>query len=723
MQRPFNTAIVVVVIGGALASLLVGVAAAQKLRPGRLSSEDRKALRAGLKLAFESQAAGKAASDVRGSRLAALHVPAGAPPTPFLPPGQFGATFTGYVKLKLKGEYVFQVKGRGQVTLRINDQVVLASSGQADLTNIAPVKATLVKGYNKLHVSYESPPQGDATLRVYWTGDDFPTEPLPPQLLMCDGRDEALRRGQVVRDGRLLLAERSCLKCHDLPGVKNLAQGMPELGKDSPSLVGVGSRLNADWMVQWMLEPSQLRTKPTMPRLLHALDEKQGIGRAKDIAKYLGTLEGAKPQAVETSDELVELGQIFFEDLGCIGCHRLSPPEEKDEYHRASMHFIAAKFRPGALADFLRAPHKHYTWSRMPDMKLNRREAESIEAFVRANAKGTIDEKFAANGGDASRGKELFNSTGCANCHAVEPDKPVAVRPRRPLRATALDMGCLAEVANKAPRLGLDNTQRAALKAFLATDGSSLGRMVPAEFSSRQTRRLLCFVCHRRDAADNELPYIIEDEGSQGHPPEVLPALTFAGEKLHPKWTEQLLAGQLGYRPRPHLKGRMGAFPARAKGLAIGLSHEHGFPEHYADGPKFDPAMAKQGRLLSLQNNGFNCVQCHGVGSQKATADFDARSTNLAFARDRLRHEYYQRWLLFPQRIAPGTKMPRFSPDGKKTALEHAYGGNAHKQYEALWHYLKTLQGGGREGERERGRERGREGGRERGREGEREEH
>ena len=704
MQHSCNFAIT----AGLLAIVLTGVAAAQELRPGRLSSEDRKALRPGLKLAFVSKAGGEAAGDVRGSRLAALHVPAGTPPTPFLSPGPFRATFSGYLKLKLKGEYVFQVKGRGQVTLRINDQMVLASSGQEDLAKVGPVKATLVKGYNKLHVSYKSPPQGDATLRVYWTGDDFPTEPLPPQLLMCDGRDEALRRGQVVRDGRLLLAERSCLKCHDLPGGESRAKGMPELAKDSPSLAGVGSRLNSDWMAQWILAPSKLRTKPTMPRLLHGLDEQQGLGRAKDIAAYLGSLKGAKPKAGKASDKLVEVGQIYFEDLGCIGCHRLTPPEDKDEYHRASMYFIAAKFRPRALADFLRAPHKHYTWSRMPDMKLSPKEAESIEAFVRAHAKGKIDKKYTSTGGDANRGKKLFDSTGCANCHAVAPDKPAASLARPPLRATAAETGCLAKTSKTAPQLGLDNAQRSALKAFLATGGSSLGRMVPAEFSSRQMRRLLCFVCHRRDAADNELPYIIEDEGSQGHPPEVLPALTFAGEKLHPSWTEQLLSGKLGYRPRPHLKGRMGAFPARAKGLAVGLSHEHGFAERYARGPKFDAAMAKQGRLLSRQNNGFNCVQCHGVGSQKPTADFDARSTNLAFARDRLRHEYDQRWLLFPQRIAPATKMPRFSPDGKKTALEHVYDGDALKQYEALWHYLRTLQGGrreeGTEGRRDRGR-------------------
>ena len=149
----------------------------------------------------------------------------------------------------------------------------------------------------------------------------------------------------------------------------------------------------------------------------------------------------------------------------------------------------------------------------------------------------------------------------------------------------------------------------------------------------------------------------------------------------------------------------MRAFPARAKGLAIGLSHEHGFAERYVDGPKFDAAMAKQGYLLSLQNNGFNCVQCHGVGSRGPTAAFDARSTNLAYARDRLRHEYYRRWLLSPQRIAPATKMPRFSPDGKKTALEYAYAGDADKQFEAIWHYLKTLQRGGREGGKEGGGE------------------
>ena len=45
---------------------------------------------------------------------------------------------------------------------------------------------------------------------------------------------------------------------------------------------------------------------------------------------------------------------------------------------------------------------------------------------------------------------------------------------------------------------------------------------------------------------------------------QVRPPLTWAGEKLKPEWTAAFLAGQVKYKPRPWLRSRMPAFPARA---------------------------------------------------------------------------------------------------------------------------------------------------------------
>src|SRR5215203_7519960 len=71
----------------------------------------------GLMLTF--RAADKA--DARVARMAAMYVPAGKPPTPFIAAGPFTATFEGSVELRLRDDFRFAVAGRGSVTLTIND--------------------------------------------------------------------------------------------------------------------------------------------------------------------------------------------------------------------------------------------------------------------------------------------------------------------------------------------------------------------------------------------------------------------------------------------------------------------------------------------------------------------------------------------------------------------------------------------------------------------------
>jgi hypothetical protein len=79
------------------------------------------------------------------------------------------------------------------------------------------------------------------------------------------------------------------------------------------------------------------------------------------------------------------------------------------------------------------------------------------------------------------------------------------------------------------------------------------------------------------------------------------------------------------------------------------------------------------------------------VGDRQATAVFEAPGPNLISSHERLRREYYTRWLMHPLRIDPDTKMPRFADDEGKTSLNEVLGGKASEQFDAIWQYLQTL--------------------------------
>ena len=47
--------------------------------------------------------------------------------------------------------------------------------------------------------------------------------------------------------------------------------------------------------------------------------------------------------------------------------------------------------------------------------------------------------------------------------------------------------------------------------------------------------------------------------------------------------------------------------------------------------------------------------------------------------------------MLEPTRYDPRSKMPRFAADGIRTVVTDLFDGNASRQFEAVWHYLHSL--------------------------------
>jgi cytochrome c1 len=183
------------------------------------------------------------------------------------------------------------------------------------------------------------------------------------------------------------------------------------------------------------------------------------------------------------------------------------------------------------------------------------------------------------------------------------------------------------------------------------------------------------------------------DEGEESSVDPHPPLLTWAGEKLKPEWMQALFAGELSDRARPWLAARMPAFPARAGALAAGLAAEHGAPAvtPAAAGP---PATAEQiaaGQRL-VGTEGFNCLACHAVGEAPATAPFGAPGVNFAQFAERIRPEYFIRWMDNPLRVVPGTKMPKFTDAAGRTLNADVLDGDTRAQWDALSAYLHTLQ-------------------------------
>lgn len=651
-------------------------------------------LEPGLTLTFQSGTA----SDSRSTRMLALYVPANRSPTPFLPAGPFKATWTGNFISRIRDTISFSAAGRGKLKITINGQSALDVSGD-DLSKTKGAPIQLKKGKNALIVEYESPDHADAELRTFWQSDTFAAEPIPPTMFSHDVSESVLVQQTALRDGRALVADLRCLRCHS-PADKFSASAMPELSMDAPSLAEVGGRLNEGFMAAWITDPRAQRPQATMPRLLHGPD---AAAQAKDIAAYLATLgANAENKAPALNDNAVLAGTRLFTSLGCIACH-IPPDSNASDPMRLPLRVIHSKWRPGALVQFLKAPEHNYAWIRMPNFRLSDTEANNLAAYLYLKSS---DQKF-PTGGNASHGQALFTSLGCLNCHTGPGANNAKAPQLADLMKSDWTKGCLAKddaARAAAPDFSLTDDQRSAIQSFAKTDWKSLDQDNPIEIAQRQFTLANCSACHIRDGRGdhwsdlrdeiNQIESALPpppDTGEKYAPDQSRPDLTWTGEKLKTEWAAKFIAGKIPYKPRPFIYARMPGFASRAPFLADGFANEHGYPSITPPDPAPDAALIPIGRLLVGKNGGFSCNACHAIADIPAAAAFEAPAPNFAHVKDRIRHDYYVRWVRNPQRVERGTRMPTFfKPDGT-TAVRDVLNGNASQQFNAIWNYL--LQG------------------------------
>ena len=131
-----------------------------------------------------------------------------------------------------------------------------------------------------------------------------------------------------------------------------------------------------------------------------------------------------------------------------------------------------------------------------------------------------------------------------------------------------------------------------------------------------------------------------------------------------------------------------------AAGLTLGLASATGAAESITyfrtDSPEF-VASAKFGKQMFTA---YQCAKCHATREDQALTD-DIVAPNLILAKERLQPDWIIKWLIDPQSLQTGTKMPNFftfneDDDGNPIYKDD----DAHVQYKivvAIRDYLMIL--------------------------------
>jgi cytochrome c len=295
------------------------------------------------------------------------------------------------------------------------------------------------------------------------------------------------------------------------------------------------------------------------------------------------------------------------------------------------------------------------------------------------------EESFVLDPAKAARGKELFAKLQCAACHddgsGMHPGK------QKNLDSIAQNGGCLAEtVPAGLPDYHLDPAQRATLTASLATKAQWTTALEPAEQVTRTMLQLNCFACHTRDGkggpTEGRLAYYkVVGEADLGDEGRIPPHLTKIGAKLKPDWISTVLAGKGSVRP--YMATRMPTFnSAQVQALPALFEKADSTAQAEAENAGSDRD-AKFGRRL-VGTGGLSCISCHTFSGHKSLG---IPAIDLTRMTERLNQNWFDRYVVDPPSLRPGTRMPSFWPQGK-AVNQDILGGNTGNQIHAIWAYL-----------------------------------
>lgn len=637
------------------------------------------------------------------------------------------------------------------VVLAKGDRVVTALEHRKSATDrpetVSGPPLQLEAGFYRFRASYSPFRSATAARRfeLLWEGPGFRREPVSSYFF---GHLESDRPARLAEDrtrdhGRFLFEELACQKCH-VPAGDPVSKGLAE--RTGPDLTRIGARAYPGWLDAWLADPAKLRPHTAMPRMFS--DDEHGRAERYAVVTYLASLGGPAPGSRRSGNVTDYLrsaanGQKLYFTTGCAACHgdQLTQLPEKPDDPDAGEKPVArpedqftsvgpdgprgiyrlgalgSKTTPEVLAKYLQQPMATNPHGRMPDMALSADEARDLARFLCRQADDAIPRDLPAapklspvsvSGATIVErwrlarlkpaeqwkevGKRLMTSKGCVNCHTVAPDgkplptattAPSLVHPEKPAGAR----GCLAAKPDpaSAPAYALDATQRAALAAFLR--GGLRPSTPSSEYAARVAlKRFNCLNCHSRDG-EGGLPAELTEhmrllEKAENADDVAPPLLTGAGHKLRPSWLQHVLTG--GGRARPWMTLRMPQYGAANVGfLADAIPKLEGADADATGKVALTAAGVEAGRKLAGKE-GLGCISCHDISGVPTGG---TRGPDLATTHQRVRRDWYARWMHQPQRLAPGTRMPQYFTDGK-SPFPAILGGDADAQIDALWAYF-----------------------------------
>ncbi|MFQ5719952.1 MAG: c-type cytochrome [Acidobacteriota bacterium] len=458
------------------------------------------------------------------------------------------------------------------------------------------------------------------------------------------------RRGDAQR-GKTLVENVGCHGCHSAIGPQEAHEGA-DRRPHGPNLMRIGAKTYPGWLYQWIRNPKNYWPDTVMPNLrlteeeaadvtayLASLDDTDweddyqpyfnvkpdDMDRVRDemITGYLmrtKTRDEARAQVATMSAEEKKLmvGQKSIARYGCFGCHDI-PGFEGAQRIGVELTKEGSKFVDRLDFGFVDIPAERQDWFFQ--------KLKEPRIFDQGKVKAPKD-----------RLKMPFFDLSDEEAESL----------------VTLLMGLRSEEVDPSRRKIYD------------------GRAEAIQAGWRLVRTYNCTGCHLIEGQGGDIrPWIQTVKARDGVGSSE--ALAFAPPDLHTEGAKVQSDWLFGFLKnvspiRPWLDIRMPTFQfddQEVNTLTRFFAALEDAPYPFVDygaGFHLSSSHAKAATTL-VSKDYFNCLSCHQVGDRKPTSPPDSWAPDLELARQRLRVDWIRRWLVDPQTVMPGTRMPSFFLD------------------------------------------------------------
>ncbi len=462
--------------------------------------------------------------------------------------------------------------------------------------------------------------------------------------------------GDAAR-GKALVESLGCLGCHiiDESNLENVAW----FRKKGPDLVGVGSKVNPQFLYNWVKNPKHYWPETQMPNLRltdrEASDitaflmtsknpefEALPVPKVDDAAldeislEFLRTqlpLTQAQEQLESMSREQKTLyaGEKLILRYGCFGCHDIEGFENAQKIG-VDLSTEGSKMVPRLDFGYVDIPETRKAW---------------FEQKLRAPRSFDVG-RVKTPGEKLKMGYFGFNDN----------------------EIQALVRELMGQVASDLPE--------EAVKTLTANEAY-------AEKARRLIHTYNCRGCHLVDGFGGGIYETIADTGMRP------PNLHTEGARAEAGWLFNFLKA-----PSPvrfWLNARMPTFQFtddEANRLVEGFMAMEGTQPFVTKAEhEVDPALLRTGDQLLVR---LQCERCH-IAAAAGTMEASQLAPSFRLANERLRESWIVDWVKDPQAITPGTQMPQFWPVDDSghiiTPLPDVLGGDAEAQMRAVAAFVK----------------------------------